>query len=430
MKISRIFLENFRGYQRLDLELDSRFNLIVGDNGSGKTAILEALKVVIGSFFLGIKNYNSKGILVDDIHIRTFNDNEEYLFPVEVGAYGELNKQKIKWKRGLNGIKNRTTSVYADQIKFISREMDNEVREGKIVNLPLIAYYATGRLFDQAKEEEKDKEIQLASRFRAYDNCLDAKSTYQHFQNWYRGKELSKIQKRKTDESLKVVRNAIVENIPDCRNIFYEFDPEKQQGLKIQLRDERILPFHSLSDGTRNFFAIVADMAYKCVTLNPHHKSDALKQTNGVVLIDELDLHLHPEWQRKIINVLKDTFPKIQFITTTHSPFLIQETSKKQLIRLKNNQVESISSGVNLSIEDIAEEIQYVDNPQWSKKRQLMFEKARSYYKAVKDGKDTDEMKKELDEAMKPFAQDTALYALLEQEIIVSEYKNNKRKKK
>jgi len=184
-----------------------------------------------------------------------------------------------------------------------------------------------------------------------------------------------------------------------------------------------VLPFTALSDGTRNYFAIVADIAFKCVTLNPHLKENALKETNGIILIDELDLHLHPDWQRRMIHSLKDIFPNVQFITTTHSPFLIQETALNQLVVLKKCAVDFVGSGIDLSIEDIAEEVQKVENPQWSKSRQKMFEVAKAYYKAVVEGKDTPEMKAELDQAMLPFAKDTAFYAITEQERLIKQAK-------
>ena len=358
MKIKNIELKNFRGYKELKLDLDSSFNLIIGDNGSGKTAILEALTVAIGSFFLGIRNVNSRSILYKDIHIHSFDDYEEYLFPVTIKAEGEINNQVLEWTRELNGLKNRTTSIDANSIKQSAQNIDSQIREGIEINLPLLAYYATGRLFDEARntETKENKKKHIASRFRAYNRCLEAKSTYKQFIRWFRGKELSKIQKQKQDINFEVVKRAIVLNIPDCENIFYEFDPDKQQGLKIQLSDQRVLPFNSLSDGTRNYLAIIGDMAYKCVTLNPHLKEEVLIKTNGTVLIDELDLHLHPEWQRRIIQSLKNTFPNIQFIVTSHSPFLIQETAFNQLIILKNSSVEKKGSAINLSIEDIAED--------------------------------------------------------------------------
>jgi predicted ATP-binding protein involved in virulence len=356
---------------------------------------------------------------------------------VEVEAHGTVNNEPVSWLRTLDTSydkdkQNRTTSKYANSIKNIASRIDNAVRKGENYTLPLLVYYATGRLFDIARDTEegtkmKQEKLQISSRFRAYDRSLEAKSTHKKFQNWFRGKELSRIQKGGSDTNLEIVKRTIINNLPGCINVYYEFDPDKPHGLKIELEDGRILPFNSLSDGTRNFFAIIADMAFMCVTLNPHLKEKALEETEGVVLIDELDLHLHPEWQRKIIKALRDTFPKVQFIATTHSPFLIQETGKGQLIILKNSKVHKISSAANLSIEDIAEELQYVQNPQWGKLRQEMFEKAREYYQAVKEGKDTPEMKEELDISMKPFALDTAFYAIVEQEKIIQEYnKSNK----
>jgi hypothetical protein len=79
---------------------------------------------------------------------------------------------------------------------------------------------------------------------------------------------------------------------------------------------------------------MVADIAYRCVTLNPHLNQKALEKTNGLVLIDEIDLHLHPKWQKRVVNDLKKTFPQIQFIATTHSPFIVQSLQSDEVINL------------------------------------------------------------------------------------------------
>lgn len=432
MKIENIRIQHFRGFKNLEVKLNPEFNLIIGDNGSGKTAILEAINIAIGSFFLGIKDMPPQRINSDDVHIATFGDQEEYQFPVSITALGTLAGKSLEWKRIKTGITKNTTYQSAGKIKTVAQNLDHLVRHGESVNLPLLAYYATGRLFNIAIEKDltdqkENGNKEIASRFRAYKKSLDAKSNFAQFQKWFRGKELAAIQRRGThDLSLELVREAVVKNLPGCVHVYHEFDPDKPLGLKMVMKDGRILPFNSLSDGTRNFFAILADLAYKCTSLNPHLKENALKETEGIVLIDELDLHLHPEWQRLIIHALRDTFPQIQFIATTHSPFLIQETGQNQLIILKDNKIHSVASGVNKSIEDIAEEFQFVDNPQWSITRQDMFDKAKAYYSAVKEGKETPEMKAELDEAMKPFALDTAYYAIIEQERIIQQYKKGK----
>ncbi len=427
MIINNLSIKNFRGYEDINIPLHKGFNLIIGDNGSGKTAILEALTVAMGSLFLGIRNTASRHILAKDVHIKTFEDSEEFGWPVCVEAHGVVNNKDIVWKRELTSFTSKTLTIGASSIKKIGTDYDRHIRNGEQIKLPVLAYYATGRLFDEAREvkEKESKNPKIASRLRAYNQCLRAKMTFNQFIKWFRGKELAKIQKGSTDLNLDLVKEAIINNIPNCDNIYFEFDPDKPTGLKVVFNDGRILPFTYLSDGTRNFFALIADIAYKCVTLNPYLKENALQETTGIVLIDELDLHLHPEWQRKIISGLKNTFPKIQFITSTHSPFLIQETEANQLIKLKDNTIFSISQANNLSIEDIAEEYQGVKNPQWSKKRQEMFSIAKEYYQAVKEGTDTPELKDKFDEAMKPFSRDTALYVVIEQEKIKAEYKKS-----
>ncbi|OAD20659.1 ATP binding protein, partial [Candidatus Thiomargarita nelsonii] len=109
-----------------------------------------------------------------------------------------------------------------------------------------------------------------------------------------------------------------------------------EEALMMAFKDGRILPFKQLSDGVRNLLAMVADIAFRCTSLNPHLGQKAAFDTDGIVLIDELDLHLHPAKQQKVIFDLKTTFPKIQFIATTHSP-LILSTVADNVISLTDN---------------------------------------------------------------------------------------------
>jgi predicted ATP-binding protein involved in virulence len=151
---------------------------------------------------------------------------------------------------------------------------------------------------------------------------------------------------------------------------------------------------------------------------------EAAIKTTGVVLIDELDLHLHPSWQKKTVHNLKQTFPQIQFITTTHSPFVIQELDDGELIRLDS---EVVGEYVDQSIEDIAENVQGVENPQWSRKRQQMFETAKQYYHTLQKMKgdtsheDVKRLRAKLDELSQPFADNLAYHAFLEQERLFKE---------
>lgn len=433
MRINQLNIKNFRGYESLSVNFQSNFNLIIGDNGSGKTALLQALTIAMSGYFLGIRNVASKGILKNDVRIATYEYSEEYQFPVEVGATGLINNTDFVWIRSLNGLgKSRTINKKAKEIQDYAAYMQSIVTSGIDINLPVLAYYATGRLFDEAKDMEGNKNVEedskakISSRFRAYDKCLYSKSTYKQFQKWFRLKEIARIQKRSEDTALSLVQSAIINNIPNCKNIYYEFDPDKPPGLKVETEDGRILPFTYLSDGTRNFIALISDIAYKAITLNPHLKEQALLETEGIVLIDELDLHLHPEWQRRIVKSLKETFPKVQFICTTHSPFIIQETETNELLIIKDNKIREYNSGNNLSIEDIAEFYQDVENPQWSKKRQELYEIAPLYYDAVKNNTLTEDLKNKFEEVVLPFSNDTALFSVMKEEEILREYLKNK----
>jgi len=126
---------------------------------------------------------------------------------------------------------------------------------------------------------------------------------------------------------------------------------DARRGEAIVDIDGVVQPFSNLSDGQRCTLAMVGDMAQKAASLNPQFGAEVLQKTPGVVLIDELDLHLHPRWQRRIIEDLRQTFPKIQFICTTHSPFLIQSLrSGEELLMLDGQPTAQVA---NLPLENI-----------------------------------------------------------------------------
>ena len=93
------------------------------------------------------------------------------------------------------------------------------------------------------------------------------------------------------------------------------------------------LPLSFLSDGVRTMLALVADVARRCASLNPHLSGDAARETPGVLLIDEVDMHLHPRWQQVVVGLLREAFPSLQMLLTTHSPHVLS-TVDRQSIRV------------------------------------------------------------------------------------------------
>jgi predicted ATP-binding protein involved in virulence len=376
MKIHKLRLTNFRGFEEKTYHFHPHFNVIIGINGTGKTAILEGLCVAVGSFFLGIDYAENRPIQTDDIRLVNYEDDIQEQFPVQVECWGEMLGMPMNWQRELTGLHNKTTFIKAKNIKALSKDIQDKVRSGKEIELPIIVYYATERLW---KERAESSKISLPSRFRGYYNGLKPTSNLKFFLKWFKEKEMAAIQHRTDYVALKVVRKAVSSCIADCVNIYYELNPDKEQTLMMEQGGGKVLPFRLLNDGARNLLAMVADIAFRCALLNPKLGEDAASKTAGVVLIDELDLHLHPSWQKQTVHNLKKTFPQIQFITTTHSTFVIQELEEGELIRL-DSATEMIGEYVDQSLEDIAENVQGVENPQWSHKRRQMYEVAKQYY--------------------------------------------------
>jgi predicted ATP-binding protein involved in virulence len=195
------------------------------------------------------------------------------------------------------------------------------------------------------------------------------------------------------------VKAAVIGCVEGAKDLFFDAEygevvVEMQTGLQ---------PFSNLSDGQRCMLAMVGDMAQKAAKLNRQFGSEVLQRTQGVVLIDELDLHLHPRWQRRIIEDLRRAFPKMQFVCTTHSPFLIQSIRQGQLIQLDEQDTESLEYE-NQSIEDIAEFVQGVKMPQSSQRAVELDKAASRYYSLLQDSKSNREELAEAEAAYKQVA--------------------------
>lgn len=176
-----------------------------------------------------------------------------------------------------------------------------------------------------------------------------------------------------------------------------------------------------LSDGYRSVISIIADLASRMAMLNPFLGDNVCKLTSGVVLIDELDLHLHPKWQRKIVEDLKKVFPLVQFITTTHSPFIIQSLNPGELRRIKkiddDEEVKAVEF-INKSIEEISEIAMEMDNVKKSQKLLEKSEVAKEYFELLLKGENpeseiVEKTKERLDYLEGLYSEDTAYHSFL-----------------
>ncbi|NOK21244.1 AAA family ATPase [Corallococcus carmarthensis] len=421
MRIDRIEVKNFRGFEQRAFEFSPSFNVLIGDNGTGKTAILDALSVAAGAIFLGLEGATPPGIHRDDVrqvmHKRGEVPTLEARYPVEVACQGDLGGGAIKWVRTLEGRNKHTTHGQAGVLSRTTLAWSEMVREGKDVVLPLVSYYGTGRLWLQRRTRrgtvaDGARVLKPGSRLRGYRGCLDPSSDHKGFASWFKTMEMIQVQEGRSLGTLSAVKHALSECMKDWTDVRYDL----RLGTLVARKNDVELPFDMLSDGARSMLAMVGDIAYRTATLNPHLRNLAPAKTPGIVLIDELDLHLHPNWQREVVDDLRRVFPRMQFVVTTHSPFIIQSLRKNELINLDDQSRETLPSR---SIEDIAEEVMGVAVPQRSQRHKEMMEAAKKYYEALEaakeaDGPELERLKQRMDELSAPFSDDVAYHAFLE----------------
>ena len=432
MKIYRLTLENFRCFEVQTIALAPQFNVFIGNNGTGKTAMLDALAVSVGSFLLGIDVHSARTIRDDDArllsNLATGVPTLEPQYPVQVSAEGEVNGQPIAWRRSLHGKGRQTTWKEATNLKEIAAHLQEEARRGKPVTLPLIAYYGTGRMWERSrymltlrKPSALERPtngvatIRPGSRLDGYQKCLTAESNQTFLDGWLKTHELSVLQRQTTSPALEGIKEVLAHCMDTWTKVYYDLLLDE---LVAEDAQHNRLPIRLLSDGQRNMLYMALDIAYRAVALNPHLEGHASRNTPGVVLIDEIDLHLHPKWQRRVVDDLRSTFPEIQFITTTHSPSIIQSLREGELIDLKNSTPKEY---LGLSLEDIVENVMDVPLPQRSLRSLEMIEAAEAYYTVLQEAQNTSgaklkRLKQRLDALSEPFADNEAYIAFLRQE--------------
>ena len=418
MRVDEIKLANFRCFESQTFDLASRFNLLVGDNGLGKTSILDGLAVGLGSLFLGIPHpAKQRGIHRDDVRVQFFRQGEtttvERQFPSEVTCRGEVFGHAGEWTRELTDIDGKTTRRKARWISQKAKVVQKRVQQGNSDVMPVVSYYGTGRLWVQIRNR-KVTTAGPRSRFMGYLDCLNPASDEKRLIEWFKTQEMAAIQHRQQNQTLEACRHAIISCVPNATRAWFDI---REDQLMLEASGQ-VLPFHYLSDGYRNALAMVADIAVRAATLNPALGPETREKTPGVVLIDEIDLHLHPKWQRRVVSDLMRTFPMIQFVATTHSPFVIQSLPVSDVVRLLNLDDEERDDYGDQSVEDISEGVQGVELPQRSQRFLDMMRAAERYYAALRDveqapPEQVEELRRQLEELSLPFSDDPAYQAFL-----------------
>lgn len=387
MRIDQLRLQNFRCFEDQTFNFHPQFNLLIGTNGKGKSSLIQALAIMLSSWLGGLREHNQTlNIDISDVRLATLkldgswkcdgaqrtdgrvrkqdSHGRTYLerqYPTSIEAEGYFQDKLHTWHQSTSGFGHSSNFDQGkNSLLKLAKESDQTVREGNFITLPLVACYGTNRLQQDTRAIRDASRIPgpevlyenfVRSRFNGYIACLEPRISVSDLVKSFARDEWAAFQKKGAAQQTSLIKQAVISCLEDeIHDLF--FDAEIGE-LLIVTREQGTQPFSNLSDGQRTMLAMIADIAQRAEILNSNLGDNALLETPGVVLIDELDLHLHPKWQQRVVEDLRRTFPKIQFICTTHSPFLIQSLrSGEELISLDSQPLADLG---HLSVDQIAE---------------------------------------------------------------------------
>ncbi|WP_345951310.1 AAA family ATPase [Mucilaginibacter sp. PAMB04274] len=420
MNIERLTIKNFRNIgEERSFELDPKFTTIIGINGKGKSTILHALRIACGAFFLAIPEVKKRHIKNDDIHLAELNYQLVQQKPVKIEAVGMFPgyETSVHWKRQITENSNTTTSSESEVgiIRNVGKISYAKVTKGEEIPLPVVAFFGTSRAHGAGRNVKSRLGRQVFKE--GYQDWFEMKSTTFNYESWLRSYKILRKQGKERPRT----REAFLEAIKTANPHILEVETENGELLlKVKLDEftSDLLPISLHSDGIRFFTEMVAELAFRCVTLNGFLDDQAVRESKGVVMIDEIDLHLHPKWQKHVVEDLKKAFPNIQFVVTTHSPFIVQSLKAEELINLDT--VTGLDDNPDrYSIEEIASQEMGVDHVQRSETFQKMQRIAKEYFDLIKTNASAEDIQRAkllLDEIRIKYNNDPAYVALLESE--------------
>lgn len=353
MRIDRLEIKNFKKFSDYTLDLHPQFTLLVGDNGTGKTTILDALAIAAGVWLVNSPdttlNNSRRNILPSEIRLEAIATDTVTQFierkPTQITAIGTINDRPVTWLRQIKTNGSRTSNTEAKQALDIISTLFQQVQSGAKIWLPVMAYYGAGRSWLPSNQRDpKALTNTLPSRrWDAFYDCFEERIRITDLHTWFQKEAIASVNRQGQMRSgYNVVKFAILRCIPDADDLWFDGD----RGEIVVAIDGEPQPFSNLSAGQKMMVALIADLAIKIVTQNASFLTEELdtdneklpqilQQTSGLVMIDEIDVHLHPKWQRRVIKDLKSTFPLIQFVCTTHSPIVISEVEAECIRVLK-----------------------------------------------------------------------------------------------
>ena len=316
MRIRSVKIENFRVIQSLEFHCGKRINVFIGENGAGKSTFLLALRYLLSWFIARVRNAKGRGMTLTDSDIRVGANYCLLEIELEDGTSWRLYKQRSSDR---NRPQERTElEALTQKVNFL---LVNYEQNKDKVEFPIVSSYGVNRAVT-------DVPVRLSKRhallpLNIYDEQLDNGVNFHLFFEWFREREDVENERfrengvLKEDKQLEAVRSALRQVLPEYGQLRVRRSPR----AFVMEKEGMFFHFAQLSDGEKCYITLVADIARKLAMANPSLENPL--SGRGVVLIDEVDLHLHPRWQMEVVSRLRNVFPNCQFFMTTHSPHVV-----------------------------------------------------------------------------------------------------------
>jgi len=335
MKLKSARIAGFRSAESVLLEgslgFDPKMNVFYGDNGAGKSTLLDALAAALSWIPARIRSQNAQGASIKDIDVNNSMSSASISVTAQCGG-GNYKWRTEKVRKG-----NAATSAKSDysEVTGLAKDLVSVLNAGS--GLPVLVSYPVTRAV-------VDVPLRIRNRhdfgaLNAYDEAFTGAANFRIFFEWFRNREDIENQSArdnngsiKIDRQLEAVRNAISRFLPGITNLRISRYPSLQMEADKQGRRIRV---DQLSDGEKCMLAMVGDLARRLAIANANGDFDPLGGA-GIVLIDEVDLHLHPSWQHFVVPRLLETFPNCQFFVSTHSPLVLNNVRPGNLYMVKD----------------------------------------------------------------------------------------------
>lgn len=358
MYFERTEIQNFKGIEKMNLEFLSGVNLLIGNNGVGKTTVLEALALSIQTYFSRMNDIAKKSIKKDDVHFTSnlvgdASQHRVYSNPTVIKS--EINLGGLEYSSEIS----REDETNATRTKYTGKEFaaaGRDLLNSQEAILPVICYFSTSRVVDTQKVSTnavgKNK---LNDRRCGYIDCLNATLDRKALTDWTFKMAMAEYKKGTAVAEYEAFKKAVgifMQKMNDLEEIpLVEYTRDFEDITYAE--DGKTMLVNYLSAGYQSLLWMLMEISFRIALLNPE-LSD-YSQAEGIVLIDEIDMHLHPRWQWKILDALHSSFPKVQFIAATHSPIIISSFKDAKLLSIGENGVEELSGAYAYSIDDVVE---------------------------------------------------------------------------